>query len=82
MVNADLHEEGLKVHRLPGRPSKYPPAFGIDLHLDDSEGVGMEGSRFGSRVVVVRPDDEHWTEQVFSAVDALLLGRRVAAGAT
>jgi hypothetical protein len=49
-------------------PSKYPPAFDIDLHVDDSEGVRMEGDEFGFRVVVVRPDDENWTERVLDAV--------------
>lgn len=33
---------------------------GIDQHLDDSEGVQMEGNAQGFRVVVVRPDDDHW----------------------
>jgi hypothetical protein len=34
VVNQARHE------RVVGRqgPSKYPPAFGIDLHVDDSEG--------------------------------------------
>ena len=37
--------------------SKYPPAFGIDLLVDDSEGVWREGQRYGFRVVVVSPHD-------------------------
>jgi hypothetical protein len=49
-------------------PSKYPPAFNIDLHVDDSEGVRMEGDLHGFRVVVVRPDDEDWTQKVLEAV--------------
>ena len=49
-------------------PSKYPPAFGIDLHIDDSEGVLEEGREHGFRVVVVTPNDERWTEKVLDAV--------------
>src|SRR5436305_4383128 len=53
VVNQQQHE------RVVGRqgPSKYPPAFGIDLHVDDSEGVAEEGRRYGFDVVVVNPED-------------------------
>lgn len=66
VVNQDRHE------RVVGRrgPSKYPPAFGIDLHVDDSEGVGLEGRRHGFAVVVVSPDDPEWAARVLAAVDA------------
>ncbi|HJZ90341.1 MAG TPA: hypothetical protein VKE40_05680 [Gemmataceae bacterium] len=49
-------------------PSKYPRAYGIDLHVDDSEGVAEEGRRFGFRVLVVSPDDESWASKVLAAV--------------
>jgi hypothetical protein len=68
VVNDDRHRRELARRKFPGLPSKYPPAFGIDLHVDDSEGVLMEGHQHGFRVVVVRPDDEHWTERVIAAV--------------
>ena len=55
-------------HGFSRLPSKLPPAFGIDLHVDDSEGVRLEGVRHGFRVVVVRPDDQHWTRRVLDAV--------------
>jgi hypothetical protein len=48
-------------------PSKNPGAFGIDLHVDDSVGVRMEGEQHGFNVVVVSPDNESWTELVLSA---------------
>ncbi len=53
-------------------PSKCPPAFGIHLHIDDSEGVAMEGELHDFRVVVVSPQDERWTEQVLARVDQIL----------
>jgi hypothetical protein len=64
VVNQDRHE------RIVGRhgPSKYPPAFGIDLHVDDSEGVGEEGRKHRFAVVVVPPDDLDWTSRVLEAV--------------
>lgn len=51
VVNQEQHDS------VVGRqgPSKYPPAFGIDLHIDDSPGVGEEGQRHRFDVVVVSP---------------------------
>lgn len=38
------------------------------LHVDESEGVQIEGYDHGFRVVVVRPDDEQWADKVLEAV--------------
>jgi FMN phosphatase YigB (HAD superfamily) len=76
VVNQDRHEQVIKTHTFPGHaPSKYPPAFGIDLHIDDSEGVAMEGRQFGFRVLVVSPYDPDWAARVLAAVDAHGRGR-------
>jgi hypothetical protein len=58
--------------RIVGRqgPSKLPPAFGIDIHVDDSEGVARGGQRHGFKVVVVRPDALDRTARVLEAVGA------------
>jgi hypothetical protein len=66
VVNQTQHD------RVVGRsgPSKLPPAFGIALHVDDSEGVALEGERYGFSVVVVSPDDLEWTSRVLEAVDS------------
>ena len=68
VVNSERHRQGLAAHGFSRLPSKLPPAFGIDLHVDDSEGVRLEGVRHGFRVVVVSPDDQHWTRRVLDAV--------------
>lgn len=68
VVNSARHGHALKVHGFLNSPSKFPPAFGIDLHVDDSEGVQSEGYDHGFRVVVVRPDDDDWAQQVLDAV--------------
>ena len=68
VVNSERHRQGLATHGFSRLPSKFPPAFGIDLHVDDSEGVRMEGESHGFRVVVIRPDDPHWTRRVLDAV--------------
>ncbi|MGE3807801.1 MAG: hypothetical protein AB7K24_24320 [Gemmataceae bacterium] len=69
VVNQTVHDRVVKPMPFRGyTPSKYPPAFGIDMHVDDSEGVGEEGRRHGFSVVVVRPDDVGWTATVLDAV--------------
>jgi FMN phosphatase YigB (HAD superfamily) len=66
VVNQTRHD------RVVGRqgPSKLPPAFGIDLHVDDSVGVAEEGRRHGFEVIVVSPEDRQWTARVLEAVEA------------
>jgi hypothetical protein len=68
VVNNVLHNRALTVHGLSNTPSKFPPAFDIDLHVDDSEGVRSEGHDHGFRVVVVDPQDENWAQRVLDAV--------------
>jgi hypothetical protein len=69
IINEERHRTKLAGRRFERMPSKYPSAFGIDLHVDDSEGVKMEGDEHGFRVVIVRPDDQHWADVVLEAVD-------------
>lgn len=44
--------------------SKYPPAFGIDLLVDDAEGVALEGARHGFRVLHIDELDPTWCSRV------------------
>ncbi|AFM03926.1 hypothetical protein Fleli_1504 [Bernardetia litoralis DSM 6794] len=44
--------------------SKYPPAFGFDLHIDDLKGVEMEGQKLNFKTIIVEPNDENWIEKV------------------
>jgi hypothetical protein len=70
VVNQERHDRVIKRTGYPVYPpSKFPPAFGIDLHIDDSEGVAMEGKQFHFRVLVVSPDDLNWASRVLKAVD-------------
>ena len=71
VVNSVVHNHALTAHGLANTPSKFPPAFDIDLHVDDSEGVRLEGHAHGFRVVVVDPQDEHWAQRVLDAVAQL-----------
>lgn len=52
------------------RCTKHPPSFGIELLIDDSEGVRIEGARHGFRVLVVAPEDAQWAEKVKQVLEA------------
>ncbi len=49
--------------------SKNPNLFGIDLHVDDSEGVKMEGERYEFKTVIIKPNDKSWISKVLSATN-------------
>ncbi|MBN2979655.1 hypothetical protein [Pseudomonas lactucae] len=68
VVNSVRHNQALTERGLSNPPSKFPPAFDIDLHVDDSEGVQLEGYDHGFRVVVVDPQDKQWAQRVLEAV--------------
>ena len=59
IVNQARHTKHVRV-----RSTKHPPTFGIDVLIDDSRGVLLEGQRFGFPVIQVDPDDAGWVESV------------------
>jgi hypothetical protein len=65
-INGDVHAK-----RVAMGCSKYPPAFGIDVLVDDSPGVLLEGQRHGFRVIQVSPHEEQWVERVLAEVEEL-----------
>ncbi len=77
VINGSRHATELRTRgsELQG-VSKYPPAFGIDLLVDDLPGVALEGRRHGFEVLLVDPDDTAWVGRVVSALDQWRQSRR------
>ena len=50
VINQYLHEK--RVRKNGKIVSKFPPEFDIDIHIDDSLGVEMEGKKFGCFVIL------------------------------
>jgi hypothetical protein len=71
IVNSARHSAVMAQHAIGC--SKYPPAFGIDLLVDDAEGVSMEGERFGFSVLRLFGDDASWCAAVKNAAGGCLL---------
>ena len=51
--------------------TKYPPAFGIDLHIDDSEGVVIEGKKGAFSVLRIDSNEKNWAEKVLGEVNRM-----------
>ena len=68
IVNQARHDQQVRV-----RSTKHPPTFGIQVVIDDSRGVQLEGERFGFLVIQIDSQDAGWVETVRSQLAALLL---------
>jgi len=49
--------------------SKYPPAFNIDVHIDDSPGVAIEGERHHFTTIIVAEDDVDWGNNILRQLE-------------
>lgn len=66
IVNQTRHNQQVRV-----RSTKHPPTFGIQVLIDDSQGVQLEGERFGFSVIQINPDDADWINTVQTQLLAL-----------
>lgn len=71
VVNQQRHDREVQA-----RCTKHPPTFGIDLLIDDSEGVSIEAGRHSFRMLVVAPEDVEWIDKVKAAL-ALVLSMNI-----
>jgi hypothetical protein len=62
IVNQSQNQRTLKNRNI--NSSKYPPAFGFDLHIDDSKGVEIEGKRLNFKTIIIEPNNKNWIEKV------------------
>ena len=66
VINQQCHDQELKGNK--ARCSKFPPAFGIDIHVDDSIGVKMEGEKFNFKTIIIEENGVNWTETILKIV--------------
>jgi hypothetical protein len=66
IINQVIHEKKVKSRGMT--MSKYPPVFGIDIHVDDSRGVGMEGERYGFKTIIVSVNDTDWVNSILKEI--------------
>ena len=66
VINQQKHE--IEVTKSGKNVSKYPPKFGIDIHVDDSLGVEMEGEKYGFKTIIISEKDKNWTETILNRI--------------
>lgn len=66
VINETFNRKELKRNNVSA--SKYPPAFGIDLHIDDSKGVAIEGERLNFRTIIIEKEQMNWTCEILKNV--------------
>jgi len=66
VINQARHQREAKA-----RCTKHPPSFGIDLLIDDAEGVRIEAERYGFNVLVIQPNDAAWVQNVITTLASL-----------
>ena len=59
VINQEIHNRKVQI-----RSSKYPPTFDIDVIIDDSEGVKIEGKKHNFNAIVVHPNNINWVEDL------------------
>ncbi|WP_196894554.1 hypothetical protein [Aureivirga marina] len=50
--------------------SKHPPSFKIDLHIDDSKGVKLEGEKYNFKTIIISKNDLKWQEIIKSKINS------------
>jgi hypothetical protein len=69
IINEKINQKQLRKHNCTS--SKNPKLFGIDLHIDDSQGVGMEGEKYGFETIIIELEDAKWGDKILRKVDAI-----------
>ncbi len=59
VINQEIHNKKVKI-----RSSKHPPSFDIDVIIDNSEGVKIEGERYNFNAIWVQPNNGKWVEDL------------------
>lgn len=66
IINQQKHLR--KIKKLDFKCSKFPPMFNIDIHIDDSLGVKMEGEKYGFKTIIISEKDEDWTQTILKSI--------------
>lgn len=67
IINERINQEKLRNNNC--KASKNPKLFGIDIHVDDSEGVKIEGEKFGFKTIIINPNDREWTTKIIKKLE-------------
>ena len=61
-INQETHNNQFRKSKV--RTSKFPPAFNIDIHVDDSPGLKIEGDNYNFRTIIIDETDRNWAQTI------------------
>ena len=67
IVNQTENQKVLKQRNIYS--SKFPTAFGFDIHIDDLKGVGMESEKYNFKAIIIEPSDTKWKEKIITEIE-------------
>ena len=73
VINQDEHMQLLKEINCKTSPTKLPNHYDIDLHIDDSKGVVIEGEKYGYSVLRIDPQNDDWTTKIRNEIQTLTI---------
>ena len=62
IINRKKHLDSLSIEKRT--LAKFPPAFDIEVHIDNSDNVKLDAGIFGYRAIIIKPDDKNWAEEI------------------
>ncbi|KIQ14706.1 hypothetical protein RT99_23015 [Flavobacterium sp. MEB061] len=69
VINQQKHQKKIRTTNI--HCSKYPPMFHIDVHVDDSMGVEMEGQKYGFKTIIISETDKNWIQTVLNKISII-----------
>lgn len=66
IINQNENEKVLRSKNI--NATKCPPAFGINIHIDDLEGVKIEGEKFDFKTIIINKNEKNWIDSVKSEI--------------
>lgn len=60
IINGDIHKKEVQRDRKQIMPSKYPPQYQIDLHIDDDKSLKANADHLGFSVLLLKESDKEW----------------------
>src|SRR5690606_11436341 len=71
IINGQANQIQLQRHQCSA--SKNPKLFGIDMHIDDSQGVEIEGVKYGFATIIISEHETNWTSPLLLRIKDCLI---------
>jgi hypothetical protein len=71
IVNGKRHMDEVQGDRKEILPSKYPPKYKINLHVDDDISVKQNGDIYGFKVFLIKVNNTNWIKELWEMIESI-----------